>query len=61
VSVDYTRGVTGRDPIGKTMTETLIAAHPDWTDGQLAERINREYDTPVIDAQEVAHWRAVTS
>jgi hypothetical protein len=58
VSVDYSQGVTDRDPIGKTMSEALIAAHPDWTDGQVAERLNREYTTPVIDVAEVAHWRA---
>lgn len=61
MSVDYSQGVTGRDPVAKTVTEALIAAHPDWSDEQVAERINREYATPVIDAQEVAYWRVVAS
>jgi hypothetical protein len=47
MSVDYRRGVVGRDPIAKTVTEAMIAAHPDWIDEQVAERIN----------EEVAHWR----
>jgi hypothetical protein len=54
---DYDRGVAGRDPVGKTVTEQMIDAHPDWTNEQIAERINQEYETPVIDAAEVAYWR----
>ncbi len=57
MSVDYTRGVTGRDPVHKTVVRSLTEAHPDWSDQQVADRINEEYDEPVIDAAEVAHWR----
>ena len=58
MSVDYTRGVVGRDPVAKTMVETLLGNHPDWSDQQICDRINREYEQPVIDVAEVAHWRA---
>lgn len=51
--------VVGRDPVGKTITEQLIAAHPDWTDAQISDRINREYTSPVITVEEVAHWRGM--
>jgi hypothetical protein len=61
VSVNYGSDVVGRDPIAKTLTEAMVAAHPDWTDVQVAERINREYTQPVITAEEVSHWREVTS
>lgn len=57
MSVDHSRGVVGRDPVSKTVTEAMAAAHPDWTDQQVADRINQEYENPVIDAAEVAHWR----
>jgi hypothetical protein len=57
MSVDYMRGVTGRDPLGKTLVAALLNRHPDWSDEHVAARINREYETPVIDAAEVAHWR----
>lgn len=49
--------IVGRDPVGKTITLNLIAAHPDWSDEQVSARINREYTDPVITAEEVAHWR----
>ncbi len=52
--------IVGRDPVAKTVTEAMVAAHPDWTDEQITDRINREYNTPVITAREVAHWRAVS-
>lgn len=60
MSVGYTRGVVGRDPVAKTITQSLIAAHPDWDDVQVTERINQEYTNPVITVEEVAHWRAVS-
>jgi hypothetical protein len=53
----YAGTVVGRDPLAKTMTEMMVAAHPDWTDVQVAERINREYSSPVITVAEVAYWR----
>lgn len=53
--------IVGRDPIAKTLVEQMIAAHPDWTDAQVAERINREYEDAIINAAEVAHWRQVAS
>ena len=52
--------IVGRDPVGKTVTAAMSEAHPDWSDEQIAARINREYDDPVITAEEVRHWRAVT-
>lgn len=55
------RQIVGRDPVSKTVTESMIAAHPDWSDEQVAERVNREYTEPVISAEEVAHWRRVSS
>lgn len=58
MNIDYTRGVVGRDPIGKTITETLIEAHPDWSDQRIAARVNVEAGSQVMDAAEVAHWRA---
>lgn len=51
--------IVGRDPIAKTVTESMIADHPDWTDQQIALGINRHYDNPVITVDEVAHWRLV--
>ena len=50
--------IVGRNPLAKTVTDALSAAHPTWSDEQIADRINLEYETPVITAQEVAHWRA---
>jgi len=50
--------IVGRDPVAKTMTAAMVKAHPDWTDEQVADRINREYADPVITVEEVAHWRA---
>jgi hypothetical protein len=61
VSAGHGSDVVGRDPIAKTVTEAMIAAHPDWSDAQVAERINREYTDPVITAEEVAHWRQVAA
>lgn len=49
--------IVGRDPVGKTITEMMAAAHPDWTDQQITDRINREYTNPVITVEEVARWR----
>lgn len=46
-----------RDPLGKTIAETFIERHPDWTDQQIAERVNQDCG-PVITCDEVAHWRA---
>lgn len=57
MSIDYTRGVVGRDPVAKTVVASLLVNHPDWSDQQICDRINREYETPVIDVAEVAHWR----
>lgn len=54
---DDPRVKRGRDPVGKTITEAMAAAHPDWTDEQVADRINREYTNPVITVEEVARWR----
>lgn len=50
-----------RDPISKSVVAAMVRNHPDWSDVQVAERINREYTEPVIDAAEVAHWRQVAS
>lgn len=61
MSADYGSNVVGRDPVAKTVTETISDAHPTWTDEQVAERINREYTDPVITVEEVAHWRRVAS
>lgn len=47
-----------RDPIGKTITETFIEAHPDWSDQQIADRVNAEAGGQLLDVDEVAHWRA---
>jgi hypothetical protein len=55
--LDTANQTVDRDPVGKTITEMMSAAHPDWTDQQITDRINREYDTPVITAGEVADWR----
>lgn len=54
---DAIRQIVGRDPAGKIITESLVAAYPDWTDEQVAECINREYTSPVITVEEVARWR----
>jgi hypothetical protein len=54
---DTANQTVGRDPVGKTITEALHAAHPDWTDQQITDRINREYNNPVITLGEVADWR----
>lgn len=61
MSATYGSDVVGRDPIAKTVTEAMVAAHPDWTDEQVATRINHEYTQPVITVEEVAHWRGVTA
>jgi hypothetical protein len=53
--------IVGRDPVGKTVTEAMATAHPDWTDQQITDRINREYSSPVITVGEVAYWRAQVS
>lgn len=50
--------IIGRDPIAKTIVEAFDAHHPDWTDEQICERINRDYDKPVITIEEVVQWRA---
>jgi hypothetical protein len=50
--------VVGRDPVAKTVVEAMTTTHPDWSDQQIADRINLEYTSPVIDTAEVAHWRA---
>ncbi len=47
-----------RDPIAKTVVAAMLRNHPDWSDEQVAERINREYTNPVIVVEEVTHWRA---
>lgn len=52
-----TEQIVGRDPIAKTIVEDFDRAHPDWTDEQICDRINREYETPVITVEEVARWR----
>jgi hypothetical protein len=52
------RDIVGREPVGQTITRELIANHPDWADQQVADRINQEYDEPVITVDEVAQWRA---
>ncbi|AEV86880.1 hypothetical protein ACWT_5862 [Actinoplanes sp. SE50] len=57
MSIDYTGEVVGRDPVGKTIVEALVSSHPDWSDQQVTDRINREYDEPVITVAEVARWR----
>lgn len=49
--------IVGRDPLPKTLVEAMVAAHPDWTDEQVADRINHEYEKPVISAADVAWWR----
>jgi hypothetical protein len=49
--------IVGRDPVGKTVTVMMAEAHPDWTDEQIATRINQEYTHPVITVEEVAQWR----
>ncbi len=46
-----------RDPVAKTVVAAMVRNHPDWSDEQVAGRINREYPDPVIDVAEVAHWR----
>lgn len=56
--IDRYEDIVGRYPLPKTITNSLIAGHPDWTNEQVADRINKEYDTPVITAEEVAYWRA---
>lgn len=55
---DYAHGVVGRDPLGKTITNLMVGNHPDWPDEQIADRINCNYEEPVITVDEVAHWRA---
>lgn len=50
-----------RDPISKAIVAAMIRNHPDWSDEQVAERINREYETPAIHGAEVAHWREAAS
>jgi hypothetical protein len=39
----------------------MAAAHPDWTDAQITDRVNREYTQPVITVEEVKHWREATA
>jgi hypothetical protein len=56
-----TGGIVGRDPVGKTVTEAMYAAHPDWSDQQITDRINQEYNTPVITVGEVTDWRPEVS
>ncbi|BAL87237.1 hypothetical protein AMIS_20170 [Actinoplanes missouriensis 431] len=50
-------GIVGRDPVGKTIVEEFAANHPDWSDEQICDRINREYTEPVITVAEVTQWR----
>ncbi|WP_045740815.1 hypothetical protein [Actinoplanes rectilineatus] len=57
MSVDYTGGVVGRDPVAQTVVQAMAARYPSSTDQEIADRINRQYEEPVIDAAEVAHWR----
>lgn len=61
MSVDYTQGVTGRDPLGKTLVEALLDSHPDWSDQQIADRINQECGEPAMTVDEVAYWREQAS
>lgn len=61
MSAGYGSDVVGRDPVAKAVTEAMVAAHPTWTDQQVADRINREYTDPVITVEEVARWRQVAS
>lgn len=61
VSVDPFEGkIVGRDPLSKTLVEALVEAHPDWSDEQISERINRQVcpdDTGVMTPEIVAYWR----
>jgi hypothetical protein len=48
----------GRDPVAKAIVTAMVEAHPDWTDQQICDRINREYTNPLLTVEEVAQWRA---
>ncbi len=52
--IPETDEIKGRDPSAKTITEVMVDAHPDWTDEQVAARINRECTSPVFTVEEVA-------
>ena len=56
--------IVGRDPLEKTLVETMVAAHPGDTDEQISARIVRAFrsmgdpdaDVPMT-AETVARWR----
>lgn len=52
-----TEQIVGRDPFVKTITESVGAWQPDWSDEQIAERISREPTWPSVTVEEVARWR----
>ncbi|GGN39220.1 hypothetical protein FHR83_006767 [Actinoplanes campanulatus] len=64
MSIDYTGGVAGRDPIGKTMVESFLAQHPNESDEQIHARMCRAWNSVPgsgempIPVDEIAHWRA---
>ena len=63
MSVDYTHGVVGRDPVGKTMVENFLASYPHESDVEIHARMCRAWrglsteELPVT-VTEIAHWRA---
>jgi hypothetical protein len=63
VSVDYSRGVVGRDPIAKTMVESFLASYPSYTNEEIHTRMCQAWrgistaDMPIT-VDEIAHWRA---
>lgn len=62
MSVDYTRGVVGRDPIGKTMVENFLTSYPTETDEEIHARMCKAWrglspDPLPITVGEIAHWR----
>ncbi|WP_155123666.1 MULTISPECIES: hypothetical protein [unclassified Actinoplanes] len=48
----------GGERCSRIVSNEMIDAHPDWSDQQIADRLNRRFDNPVITVDEVAHWRS---
>ena len=62
MSVDYTHGVVGRDPVGKTMVENFLASYPHESDVEIHARMCKAWrslspDVMPITVDEIGHWR----
>ncbi len=62
MNVDHMHGVTGRDPISKTMVENFLASYPHESDEEIHARMCKAWrglspDPLPITVAEIAHWR----